>query len=83
MIDLYEYTLGLDQQPLADTHKSTFNCEATWLTIEGNSMEELDLKSVDYPQPSNLSQPLLQYYSALTGVVLSDANHDIRVGPLL
>ena len=37
-----------------------------------------DLKSVEYPQPTNLSQSLLQYYSALTGVILSDANHDIR-----
>ena len=33
---------------------------------------------IDYPQPTDLSQPLLQYYSALTGAVLSDSNHEVR-----
>ena len=40
--------------------------------------ELLNSTKIDYPQPTDLSQPLLQYYSALTGAVLSDSNHEVR-----
>ena len=56
------------------------------MAIEGNSIDDhqgLDLNAiasskVDYPQPTDLSQPLLHYYSALVNVILSDTNHEIR-----
>ena len=42
-------------------------------------IEDIDSKAVNYPDPSSLNQTLLQYYHALTGVVLSDTTVDIRV----
>ena len=82
VVDLYDYSLDtlLDEEQADDTGLS---CEAAWVAVEGTAIDdhqqELTCSSkVDYPLPSDLSQPLLHYYTALVGVILSDSNHDIR-----
>ena len=82
VVDLYDYSLDtlLDEEQADDAGLS---CEAAWVAVEGTAIDdhqqELTCSSkVDYPLPSDLSQPLLHYYTALVGVILSDSNHDIR-----
>ena len=82
VVDLYDYSLDtLQDEEQADD--AGLSCEAAWVAVEGTAIDdhqqELNCSSkVDYPQPSDLSQPLLHYYTALVGVILSDSNHDIR-----
>ncbi len=64
-VDLFHYGLGTD---LSDKgHEQDLTCEASWMAVEGHVIEDGEGPS------SNISQPLLQYYTDLVGSVLSDA----------
>ena len=49
---------------------------ASWLSIEGVAMTTENgtaVKSVEYPESNNFSQPLMQYYTTATNAVLGDS----------
>ena len=49
-------------------------CEASWISLEGNVIEEVDnAKGVNFPDASNLNSALLQYFQVITSVVLNDS----------
>ena len=74
---MHDYSLSNNNENC--TEQSLLTCEASWISLEGNVIEDIDSKAVNYPDPSSLNQTLLQYYHALTGVILSDTTVDIRV----
>ena len=89
LVDLYDYSLSMDslqEEEHHDVAAAGLKCEASWVAVEGNSIDDLQghdpnaipLSKIDYPQPTDLSQPLLQYYTALVSVILSDSNHELR-----
>ena len=75
IIDLYEYSLGLENNDLDQI--DGLSCEASWISIEGHAVDGNESKPNDFSQ-NHLSQPLLQYYTALVNVILSEGNHEIR-----
>jgi len=76
VVDLRDFSFAQDPP---EANVDSPSCEATWLSLEGSSVDESDPKLAEFPQQGSLSPALLQYYAALTNVVLADTNHDIRV----
>lgn len=75
-VDLRDFSSA--QDPLEPKVEGP-SCEASWLSIEGSQVDESDPKLAEFPSHGSLSPPLMQYYTALTNVILADTNHDIRV----
>lgn len=66
VVDLYDYSLENEDHILS----SGLTCEASWLALEGNPLDDRGELKSDF----SLSQSLLQYYSALIGSLLSDSS---------
>ena len=66
VIDLHDFSL----KPEAHENLEHLSCEATWVSLEGNLVEDT---LMNFPESSH------QYYQALTGVILNDTTADIRV----
>jgi hypothetical protein len=81
IIDLKEFSLSHIDSGFEISNSS--NVQASWLMLEGNYIspdnEEDSKPVIEYPQPSNLSPALVQYYSAVTSVILSDTDPDVWV----
>ena len=68
-------TLSQAEFPLETANDPTVT--ASWLAIEGMKVEED--KAMVSPQQSNLSPALLQYYNAITSVLLGTSEKSIQV----
>ena len=89
LIDLHEYSMNVE----VEEYNEGVHCQVSWLALEGSSsssvLENRSPSSKAYQMSpdfsssskSNLSPQLMQYYTALTGVILSDASagKEIRV----
>ena len=74
VIDLHEYALSSSYGN--DGNGSELNnviCEASWISLEGNVVEEVESKGVNFPDASSLNSALLQYFQVITSVMLNDA----------
>lgn len=76
LIDLRPY--ALTQSPAILASMSTI--QGSWLSLEGTYLpENEEHKPVEYPPPSALTQQLMQYYSALLGVILGNSEQLLQV----
>ena len=58
---------------------SMFN-SGSWLTLEGTYLGDSDeTKSIEFPPTGSLSPQLIQYYSAVVGVVLGNSEQMLQV----
>ena len=74
LVDLHEFSMNIEDEE----YNEGVHCQVSWLSLEG--VPENISKSA-----TTLSPHLMQYYTALTGAILSDASgsKDIRVCVLI
>ena len=52
----------------------------SWLTLEGNYLSESEeSKPVEFPPQGSLTPQLIQYYSAVVGVILGNSEQMLQV----
>ena len=61
------------------TFLSLYN-SGSWLTLEGTYLPDSEeSKSIEFPPPGSLTPQLIQYYSAVVGVVLGNSEQMLQV----
>ena len=78
LIDLHEFSMNVEDVE----YNEGVHCQVSWLALEGSQTSAVPDTSSKTSAASSLSPHLMQYYTALTGVILSDnagAGREIRV----
>ncbi len=67
-------------RPLVYWLFTLFLLSGSWLTLEGNYLNENEeSKPVEFPPQGSLTPQLIQYYSAVVGVILGNSEQMLQV----